>query len=217
MWYGKGQLPTASERAIRAARGSRLALGLALALACCVEPGVARASLTFKFDETGQGMISVANGAPFQTLNGTLAPDPSDPAHHLALTFNLGSVGVNVGAGTVLVYDNTAMTILGDAIRFTNAAGSLTGAADRMIYYSDTGDPVKADTGFPSTIFAGPNAKILETGAENTNSNGFQYVAPSGNVYNGLSDGVLVPEPPTIIPAAIGAVLGLGAYFRRRR
>jgi len=88
----------------------------------------------FNFDEQGNGSISI-NGGPFQTLNGSLRPDPSGSGIANALTYFLPAT---VSNGDVRISDGSLTGPLGDVIRFTDANGNLTGfSADRMLYYSD--------------------------------------------------------------------------------
>ena len=103
------------------------------------------------FDENGHGFINI-NGTGFVPLNGALAPDPSHSGIAMALTYFLPAAAGLVGNGDVAI--SNAVEGLGDVIRFTDAAGNLTGGtANRMIYYSDivlgdAGDDL-ADTPIP--------------------------------------------------------------------
>jgi hypothetical protein len=119
--------------------------------------------------------------------------------------------------GDVAISDSAVSFVLGDGLRFTDAAGNLTGStADRFIYFSDVeagpSDGTLADTGFP-TNFVTNTSVATETGPEG--NNGFTWVADP-NTYNGVSDGVLAPEPSTMVLLGSGA-LALGLARRRRR
>jgi hypothetical protein len=173
----------------------------------------------FTFNENGQGTIAI-NGGPAITLNGVLAVDPSVPAgpgQQLALTFMLPEPVVT---GDVSFAEPTGG--ISDWIRFTDGAGTISGAATgtgpRMLYYSDfeTGPNAElADTGFPTNIGTGNFVARLEVGPEG--NNGFNYLPgapyPQNNQYIGVSDAI--PEPETY--AMLLAGLGLMGFVARRR
>ncbi len=158
------------------------------------------------FDENGNGSISV-NGGPVQPLQGSLMPDPTNGGVP-ALTYLLPQPIVT---GTLLIYEDAGKTILGDALRFTDAAGTISGASGagvRMIFYSALGGGMLADTGFPANILTGgPTASIVEN-ADGT----FNYL-PGGvgdNQYHGVSQevspAVPVPEPSSLALLSLGGV-----------
>jgi phospholipase C len=173
---------------------------------------------TFNFDENGNGMIDFRDFMGFRTNNGALEADPTQPGNPLVLTYHLPTVMVN---GDVRVWENSAATILSDVLRFTDAAGNLTGqTADRMIYYSDlpeqneSGPDDLADTGFPAVLRPNDGGGIFETGPEGNNR--FQW-APGGtvdNVFNGISD---APEPGTTGLILLGAATLVWARRRDKR
>jgi hypothetical protein len=161
-----------------------------------------QAAFIFNFDENGHGSIST-NGGPFTPVIGSKIANPSCASlpGGLCLTYMLGTL---VGNGDVAISDSAAAFVLGDGVRFTDANGSLTGTtADRLIYFSDIepglSDGDLADTGFP-TNFSTATVGATEVGLEGSNT--FSFGSP--NVYNGTSDGSLVPEPATVV------LLGLG-------
>ena len=116
--------------------------------------------------------------------------------------------GVFVAAGDVLVYDDPAMTILGDILRFPDMGG---GVAHFVILLSDPGDP--EDTGLPSSFQ--PNTFSM---TENTGGPTLYTAMPSGQVYDILSDSEIVPdvaaEPATF---SLVVLAGLGWLARLAR
>jgi hypothetical protein len=112
---------------------------------------------------------------------------------------------------------------ISDWIRFTDAAGTISGAATgagpRMLFYSDfeVGEvnAELADRGFPTNIGTGNFVARLEVGVEG--NNGFNYLPgapyPQNNQYIGISDAI--PEPETY--AMLLAGLGLMGFVARRR
>jgi hypothetical protein len=172
------------------------------------------------FDENGHATIAI-NGGPPTTLTGILAVDPSVPAgpgQQLALTYMLPEPVVT---GDVSFAEPTGG--ISDWIRFTDAAGTISGAATgagpRMLFYSDfevgTVNAELADTGFPVNIGSGNFVARLEVGVEG--NNGFNYLPgapyPQNNQYIGISDAI--PEPETY--AMLLAGLGLMGFVARRR
>jgi hypothetical protein len=170
----------------------------------------AHAFFTLNFDENGNGSVSV-NGGAFVPTVGVLADDPSQAGVQLVLTYTLPELVV---AGTVQVLEPVTM-ILSDVIRFTSGTGTLTGTADRMIFYSDNTDGADAlaDTGFPANLTSGnQGGPIFEVGPEGNNT--FQFVASGPNIYNGVSDAV--PEPGTLFLLSIGLLSFLARPVTRR-
>jgi hypothetical protein len=209
----------------------RHAFGLALAALLGLGPEPARASFVMQFDEFGNGFIN-QNNTGFQRVLGTLLPDPTQVGNPLVLSFLLPEAVVT---GDLRVFDDANRTMLGDLLRFTDAAGqlsgALSGAGSRMIFYSapDEADvpAVRADTGFPALIVPRdeitlPSGEIirgtLEAGPEG--ANGFTWSASTtlaggpANLYIGISDGV-VPEPSSLALLGIGMLAALGLARRR--
>lgn len=171
------------------------------------------------FDENGHATIAI-NGGLATTLTGILAVDPSAPAgagQQLALTYMLPEPVVT---GDVSFAEPNGG--ISDWIRFTDAAGTISGAATgagpRMLFYSEfeVGEvnAELADRGFPTNIGTGNFVARLEVGVEG--NNGFNYLPgapyPQNNQYVGVSD---VPEPETY--AMLLAGLGLMGFVARRR
>ena len=94
--------------------------------------------------------------------------------------------GVFVTAGDVLVFDNPAMTVLGDVLRFPDIGG---GVAHFVILLSDANDP--EDTGLPSSFQANTFSMI-----ENAGGPTLYTAGTAGQVYNIVSDAETVPDVP---------------------
>jgi hypothetical protein len=190
-------------------------------------PGLMSAESTdpflLSFDENAHATIAV-NGLPATPLAGTLIADPSTlcPGCALVLAYSLPEP---VATGTVEILDPGGA--ISDALRFTDAAGTIsgatTGAGPEMIYYSDLvpdpGDLKQlADTGFPPNLTAG-NFLVGPTETVGPGGSSFDYQPggvgyPANNEYVGVSDvAAAVPEPTSL--ALLGS--GIAAMVRSRR
>ena len=175
-----------------------------------------------RFDENGNATIQVGSG-PTTPLTGALAPDPTQPAgpgQLLALTYMLPEPVV---AGDVS-FAEVAGAPASDWLRFTDAAGHLTGATGtgtRMLFYSDLEagetNPALADRPFPTNLGSGNFLAQLEVGVEG--NNGFDYrpgaAFPNNNEYIGISDAVPEPETYALMLAGL-AVLGFVGGRRKK-
>jgi len=180
------------------------------------------------FDENGNGSY-VQNGLPtVHPVAGTVILDPTagiggNPKPVLAY-----ALPEPVVAGTVLIPEPGGGT--GDAIRFTDATGRLTGVTDPattiMIYYSELPELGEiadlADSGFPDNLTAG-NLVTGPTEVGPEGNNGFTYRPgapyPANNEYIGISDATItVPEPTSLILLLSGlAAMGLAGRRRARK
>jgi PEP-CTERM motif-containing protein len=174
-----------------------------------LDPGSGSGAFVLNFDETGLATISV-NGGPLTSLTGALMANPSNVGLPglLGLTYLLPETVINGDVGITRASDGS----FSDGLRFTDAAGSLTGfTANRLIYYSDPGNGDLADTGAPSNFTVA--ATVTEVGLEDVLET-FVYT-PFPNTYNGVSDRLAVPEPASL--ALLGAALTCLALVRRRK
>ncbi len=101
-----------------------------------------------------------------------------------------------------------------DLLTFSNGPG-LNGALTGILLFEsliDPNDPLLA-ADVPMLNYLAPIQTIAEIGPEG--ANGFSYIVP-GAIYNGISDGRLVPEPSTFVMGGFG-ILSLAALAYRRR
>jgi hypothetical protein len=172
----------------------------------------AQSAFIFDFDENGDGMINLENGAGFQPLDGALMPDPTQSGDPPVLTYLLSGPLVD---GDIRIWGNANQTDLVGVLRFTDANGDLTGqTANRMIFYSaDTGGPNEADTGLPATLHPedGGFGPVTDAHGDFTWAPG----GPDGNIYNGVLVAPAVPEPGTLALLLVGAGGLFSAGHRR--
>jgi len=140
---------------------------------------------------------TVIGGGPFAVPN---LPVPESLAQSIL------PPGIFVVAGDVLVYDDPAMTILGDILRFPDLGG---GVAHFVILLSDPGDP--ADTGLPPPSGFQPNTFSM---TEDAGGPTLYTAGPSGQVYDILSDSESVPDAPEPTTFALVAMAAM-AYLMR--
>jgi hypothetical protein len=177
-------------------------LKVALAVVCGLAP--LHAGFVLNFDEIGNGTISIDQG-PFQTFNGSLIADPSSTLGNV-MAWKFSPFNITFREGDVLIADPSGA--VSDALRFTDASGSLVGltTGNIMIFYSsDVSAGLPADTGFPSNL----NGSIVAT---EDPADYFTYDA-SPNVYNGYSG---VPEPASVAMLGLGLAALLATKFKSK-
>jgi hypothetical protein len=184
--------------------------------------------ILLQFDENGNATISQNGGVPVPLI-GVLLPDPSCTdlgCPTPVLTYLLPEPVVT---GDVEIPEPDGG--LSDVLRFTDAAGTLSGAVAgsgaRMIYYSDFElgelNPDLTDTGFPPNLCGtGVNCTIGPTEVGPEGSNSFDYQPggvpyPGNNEYQGISDGAFTPirEPASLV--LLGSAMAIGLIIRRRQ
>jgi len=177
-----------------------------------------------RFDENGNWSIAVNGGPAITQPRGMLMTDPTVPSGGPVLTYLLPEPVIT---GTVAVLEPTGG--ISDALRFTNAAGDISGISSgadaRMIFYSDfeLGEILLdlADTGFPANLMAG-NFVVgpTEVGPEGNNFFDWQPAGayPANNEFIGVSDTTPVSEPASLALLSNGlAAMGLIIHRRRRQ
>jgi len=174
-----------------------------------VLPGSAGFTLTF--DENGNSLL---NGGP--------NPNLVQPIAGGGINFYLP---VPVVQGYVLATDPVDITTanptgVSDLMVFFNttlASGQTVGVMNFGSLIDDNSPPDLADVNVFN--FPQPVITISETGPEG--SNGFTWVPDppnaAGAVYNGISDGVVAPEPSTIVLGGLGMISLVVMGWRHRR
>ena len=157
--------------------------------------GPARAHATiFSFDENGNGAI---DGAAWTGTVGLMA-DPTNGVAGNVLTYMLPPNMLAV-QGDIVIYEPGGV-IIGDVLRFTNAAGSLSGGGfdDRVIFYSTAGGSDLADTGLPTN-----GTDVFGYTTENADGS-FSFFSGFA-VYSGTSDSssAAVPAPTSLVMSLI--------------
>src|SRR5260370_30484181 len=161
-------------------------------IALCLVPAAAFADAICVTGSTGGSCPGFFAGPPFA------APFLSVPEGFSQVVV---PPGVFVVAGDVLLFDNPAMTILGDVLRFTDIGG---GVAHFVLLLSDPSDP--EDTGLPVSFQANTFSMV-----ENAGGPTLYTAGPGGQVYNILSDSEVVkdvPEPGTFSLLALAGLCG---------
>jgi len=168
---------------------------------------------TATFDENGNGFYDPRDGTGFKTL------EVLGGAGTTLLVYRLPSPVIT---GDVRIWEDFLGGTLSDVLRFTNAAGDVSGGlnGDRLIVYSDLPEPGEkgdlADVGIPTQLFPNDGGGIVEVGPEGNNGVTYSPGGPFDNIYVFRSD-VAVPEPTSIIMLSLGALGAAGFGWRRRR
>lgn len=147
-------------------------------------------------------------------MTGVNGIDPLDPFTFRPLIYTLPAGVATPVAGDVLLTEGTTVT---DLVRFT---GRL------IIFYSGVGDaddnPL-GDTGITATrqsnVVSFPEvglpAPAISGRVYTPTANQPGYLGP-GTVYTIVSDGVVVPEPGTLVLSGVLALGGIAALARKR-
>jgi hypothetical protein len=185
-----------------------LALVAALTLLVALN---ASAAITFTVDEYGK----------WTSTDGALVPGMGAPSVNFQPTLDYTlPTGVNVTEGAVLLYEDTAHTVLSDVIIFDPPPPAL---GNVLYFYSDNteGSDSLADVGIPANLstYYPLEVSFTEVGLEGNNGY-WGYTPTSGQpgyeagqvvTYNFISD---VPEPSTVV-AGMLLLLPFGASTLR--
>jgi hypothetical protein len=185
-------------------------LGFGFVFLCAVAPSLARADVAITFDENGGNRV---NGV-LSAMTSTNGIDPLDPFTFRPLIYTLPAGVATPVAGDVILTDGGVVM---DLIRFTGR---------QIIFYSGPGDAQDnplGDTGVTTTRQSNV-VTFPEVGLPAPAINGRVYTPTAnqpgflgpGTVYTIVSDGVVVPEPGTLVLSGVLALGGIAALTRKR-
>jgi PEP-CTERM motif len=204
-------------------RNRLLCLTVAWSICCCLStrlfaqgPGAVlpgTPGYTFAFDEHGNSLF---NGGPNPFLVQPIANGGIN--YYLPFPVVQGYVLVNNSADV----SNTNIPGDSDLMFFFNTTlGGQTVGVMNFSSLIDDNDPQTDLADVTALNFLQPVTQIGEFGGEGFNT--FQWIPDpnnaSGAVYNGISDGSLVPEPSTIVLGGLGTIslFAMGWCHRRSR
>ncbi len=163
------------------------------------------------FDENGNGTWTdlFDNVTP---LTGFTAADPTGGITTGSVLIYTLPFTFAVAAGDVRIWEDSAMTQLGDLVRFSDASGDFdpntSSGAIQFILYSALGGVDLADVDLPTNIIPNDLGGVVETGGI------FSFGDPSSILYQGTSD---VPEPGTLLLVASGVAALVCSSCRKKR